>query len=129
MENKALKAGKCKGAKKVREKTHSHGDRGAAPHCIVARHNPVPVAEGKTSTLIAEKDPKQMRNWNKGAAGKPKFMDLCFILATSNVCERQFSKAGCTLGDRCRTISPKNLKHNFIFISKVIIGALQMYML
>ena len=40
-----------------------------------------------------------------------KYIDLRFLLATSNVCERLFSKAGYSLTDRRRAISPVNFEY------------------
>ena len=37
------------------------------------------------------------------------YMDTRFILPTSNACEQLFSKAGCTLSDRRKSLIPANL--------------------
>lgn len=47
---------------------------------------------------------------NESSAIVSKFMDLRFILATSNNCERLLSKAGYTLGSRSKAIGPQNFE-------------------
>lgn len=36
----------------------------------------------------------------KAMQGNPQYIDLRFLVPTSNKCERTFSKAGCALSDR-----------------------------
>lgn len=48
-----------------------------------------------------------------------KYQDLRFLIPTSNVCERLFSKAGYTLGDRRMSLLPANLESQlFLHLNK-----------
>jgi len=38
------------------------------------------------------------------------YLDLRFIVLTSNMCERLFSKAGCALSDRRKSLAPVNFE-------------------
>lgn len=57
---------------------------------------------------MSEKILKKMRNKEPVTASK--YLDLHFILATSNICWWLFSEVGFTLTDRCGGISPQNFE-------------------
>lgn len=55
-----------------------------------------------------------------------KFMDTRFILATSNICERFFSKAGYAVNERRLSIKPSNLEEQmFLHVNKEVWGLME----
>ena len=70
--------------------------------------NPEPA----TGMSLAEKLLKK----SKRNSTNPNYMDLRFIVPTSNLCERLFSRAGYALGDRRKSISPMNFEQQ-IFLN------------
>ena len=56
------------------------------------------------------------------SSGDKRYVHLHFILPTSNICERLFTKAGYALSDRRKGISPSRFESQIFCTSIMIIG-------
>lgn len=85
----------------------------AAERTYASGREPVPILS------LAQLSFKKLRIEVAGQAG---YIDKRFLLATSNICETLFSKAGFALGERQKIIDPSKLKEQLLSQTNLRIG-------